>query len=698
MRLIAPTRPRRLIAPVCFLLLLSFVGLAPAGAAAQEPSASSDCVPGQDGCIPSPEQCATGEFNGAWQGGGRTAVCAGGAGQVASYAGGDPSLPCGAVIEANVLVTGSWTAPHRCPRSDVQPKPGGPGSLFEPSVRSRDGMVVSTSQQASDVGAAILRRGGNAMDAAVATAFALGVTRPDMAGIGGGGSLLYRPSRGRVAALDFFPQWPAAVTPENFTPDNELGGFGVMPPYTGRRVVGVPGTVAGLAEAMRRFGSLRLADVIGPAERLAREGIVVNGWLADGYAAGVCPGDVACTDTVAPTMGGTARLRLFPASAETYLVAGALPPPPGHRLVQDDLATSLALIARDGPRAFYRGAIADRIVAEMERPALYPGDEALLTRRDLETYRVRWAAPVSTRYRGKTVYGLPAPSVGGIMTAEILNILEPYRLRSTGHSSADHIHLFAEASKLARADADRYVGDPRFVNVPTSTLVSKEWAAKRRGRISRAEARDATAGEMRGQGPRPDGPPGREPGNTAHISVVDRRGNAASLTFTVGAQFGSAVVAPGTGFALNEVCCGDPGTVNAPIGGRVTRHPVTATIVVDRGQPILVAGAAGGSRIQLGTIWTMLNVLEFGMDLGLAVDVARAQERYCCTLELERWRVSGEVIAELEERGHSIADFGEYAGVYTGVPVRVELAGVDLRSAMRVGAADPRNERGVGVP
>ena len=684
---------RRGYRSTAFVVVILLAVLAPA-AGGVGPATETWCIPGQDGCLPTPEQCATGAYNGVWSGGyqGRLAVCVGGAGHVVQYSGGDANLPCGAVIVADQVVTGSWADPNRCPRADRPAVQGGPGSLFREAVRSKRGVVASASDVASEVGVDVLDAGGNAMDAAVATAFALSVARPDLAGIGGGGGLVYRSADGEAATLDFTPRWPAAVTQENWTPDSPIYGFGAMPPYTGRRVIGVPGTVAGLTMAVDRFGSLPLAQLIAPAEALARDGIVVTPWLADSYTAGVCEAGV-CTFQAAPAFGGVARLRLSPASARTFLVGGMLPYRPGQRLVQPDLAWSLREIAAHGADAFYRGAIADRVVAEMERPAVIPGDEPLLTRADLEAYAVDWKTPLVSTYRGRTILSMPPPSVGGVMTAEVLNIMEGFDVAAMGHSSADYLHLFAEAGKIARIDADAYVADPAFTDVPVDVLTSKEWAAERRAAISMQEARSPAPGDIAGHDANAAAA-SRLPGHTAHISVIDAAGNSASITFTVGAAWGSAVTAAGTGILLNEWCCGDPDTNNAAQGGKFSRHPTTPTIAVDGNTPILVAGAAGGGRIMLSVIMILSNVIDFGMDVGRAVDVARAQSRQCCDLELEEWRVPSAVRAELERRGHTLLAFGEYEGVYAGSYTRAQLAAVDPSSGERSAASDPRNERG----
>jgi gamma-glutamyltranspeptidase/glutathione hydrolase len=271
--------------------------------------------------------------------------------------------------------------------------------------------------------------------------------------------------------------------------------------------------------------------------------------------------------------------------------------------------------------------------------------------------------------------------------------MEGYDVGAMGHSSADHLHLFAEAGKLAWIDAESYVADPSFVDVPVATLNSKEWASERRSTISMTSAGSPEAGTIEGYAAT-GGSRATEPGRTAHISVIDLAGNSASITFSLGTHFGSAVTAAGTGILLNEWCCGNPGTINAPEGGKFSRHPTVPTIVLDGDVPILVTGAAGGSRIMLAVIMIISNVVDFGMDVGRAVDAARAQERQCCDLELEEWRVPMEVRAELERRGHTLIFGGEYEGVYALAPTRAQLVAIDPLTGERLAASDPRNERG----
>jgi gamma-glutamyltranspeptidase/glutathione hydrolase len=348
------------------------------------------------------------------------------------------------------------------------------------------------------------------------------------------------------------------------------------------------------------------------------------------------------------------------------------------------------MIMRDGPDAFYRGPIARLIDAEMRRSrtASLPGGAGLLTYDDLARYRPVWRQPLAIDYRGTTVLGTPPPSAS-MLVMEALQLLEGFDLAGTKHSSADHLHLFAEAQKLATADFEAYAADPAFEDVPSDVLLSEPYAARRRALIDPAQAGAPGPGSVQGSSPGPAGAPAE--GHTLHVSVVDRRGNAVAVTCSIGTGFGSAVVAPGTGFLLNST----NGYFNAdghPNHAEPGKRPATAQtplIVVRDGVPILVAGAAGGGRGPAAVAHAAVNVVDFGMTLGHAVDAARAREPRCCDLFVEQTRIPSLVLEELERRGHSVSPSGEYE-----VGPWVEVAGVDPRTRKAVAAADPRGERG----
>ncbi len=542
------------------------------------------------------------------------------------------------------------------------------GSRFREAVRSGGGVVASESPAASQAGLEVLDSGGNAIDAAVAATFALGVARPQSCGIGGGGFLAYRGADGEVATLDFRETAPAAVRPDTFA------GQGLYKTFTGHTTVGVPGTVAGMQAALSRYGTIELAEAIAPAERLAREGLEVP-------------------ESLSEEMGNNvARLKLFPAASEQFLVGGEEPYPEGSTLVQPELAGTLALIAREGPDAFYWGEISDRIVADMENAGDLPGDDGLMTEEDLASYRPVWREPLVGEYRGREILAVPPPTSGGIAVIEMLNILEGYDLSSAGQSSGDALHLIAEAQKLAFADRGEYVADPDFVEVPTEQLIDKGYAETRREEIDPEKANSYVPGDPGEAGERPAGSDENPKGNTTHLSVIDGSGNAVALTCTIEQSFGSAVVAPGTGILLNNELTdfSEPGTSNEPEPGKRPRSSISPTIVVEDEEPILVVGGAGGARIIMGSLFAVVNTVDFGLDPAEAIDAERLDEQSGTKMNLENERVPPQARAKLISRGHDFKSEKQREGEYADLP-RVQAAGIDPETDDRLAATDPRS-------
>lgn len=541
------------------------------------------------------------------------------------------------------------------------------GSRFREAVSSNGGTVASVSEQAGRVGIRILDGGGNAVDAAIATTLAVGVSRPDLCGIGGGGFLAYRDASGEVATLDFREEAPARITPDAYQ------GAGIYRSFTGHKTVGVPGTVAGMAKAAGRFGSMPFARLVRPARKLAANGVVVTEDLSASIAA------------------NSERLRLFPASARIYLVEGTVPYPPGSTLVQKGYARSLRRIERRGPRAFYRGRIARLIVRDMkENAGGYPGDEGLMRRGDLRRYRAKWRAPLRTDYRGHEVLAVGPPTSGGLLAIEMFNILKNFDVPSFEPFGADRLHYTAEAQKIAWADRDAYVADPDHTNVPTELLASEAYAAERATEIEGDQAKDYEPADRPGPEPAPGyDQPGAH--HTTHVSVVDAEGNAVSVTCTVEFLFGSAVVAPGAGFILNNQLTdfSAPGTANEPEPGKRPRSSTTQLIVSRGGRPVAVLGGAGGPRIPMGVIMTGQNVMDFGLDLAHAIDAERLNEPACCQMTLEDLRIDPATQVELENRGHQIVREGEYGGS----PI-VQAAGVNPATGKQEAVSDPRGEWG----
>jgi gamma-glutamyltranspeptidase/glutathione hydrolase len=542
------------------------------------------------------------------------------------------------------------------------------GTRFHPGVTSRLGVIATESPAAARVGRNALESGGNAVDAAAATVFALNVARPQSCGIGGGGFMLYRSRTGKVSALDFRETAGAAATPTMFA------GPGLHKTFTGHLTVGVPGVVAGMEAALKRYGTRSLAESITPAERLARQGFRVPLSLQG-----------AAEDNAK-------RLVTFPNTAAVWLPGGQ-PIKAGTILRQPELAATLRRIIRGGSRVFYRGSIAQRIVRDMRTPRPATGDAGLLTLTDFAAYRAVWRAPVTGTYRGRTVLGVPPPTSGGVAIQEMLNILEGFDLKAAGQSSALADHLIAEAQKIAFADRGAYLGDPGFVRVPVAGLVSKDYAALRRAEIDPNRAKTFTPGTFaQTSTARAAGAAETNPnGNTTHVSVIDRRGNAVSLTCTIEQEFGSAVMAPGTGFLLNNELTdfGDPGTANAPAPHKRPRSSMSPTIVAQGGRAVLVDGGAGGARIIVGALLQVLDTIDFGLTLPQAVDAERLDNQGGSTINIEDARVAPDQLAALVARGHKLNREGEY-----GPRPRVQLAGVDPRTGLRTAVSDSRSDRG----
>jgi len=496
--------------------------------------------------------------------------------------------------------------------------------------------VVSQDQIASQVGADVLRRGGNAVDAAVATAFALAVTHPAAGNIGGGGFLVFRSAQGEAVAYDFREQAPAAAHAKMFLRD---GKYDFDLHHNHHRSVGVPGTVAGLHLAWKEQGSLPWAELVQPAIQLARDGFVVSAGLARSLKSAL------------PLLAKhPASLAQFTKSGEAYAA--------GDTLIQSDLARSLRRIAGDGPAGFYEGATAALIEREMQAHG------GIITRADLKNYRAVRRTPVRGTYRGCEIISMPPPSSGGVVLVEMLNILEGFDLRGSGPNSATTIHLVSEAMRRAFADRAQFLGDPDFnPDLPVARLTSKEHAAALRKTISPGRATVSSPTTFAWS------PESKE---TTHLSVVDSNRNAVALTYTLEESYGSGIVVPGAGFLLNNEM-GDfnaaPGltTTNGLIGtapnltapGKRMLSSMTPTIVVRDGRLLMVTGSPGGRTIINTVLLTILNVVDFEMGAQAAVDAPRFHHQWLPDRILfERGSFAGEVIQALRQRGHTLTESG----------------------------------------
>jgi gamma-glutamyltranspeptidase/glutathione hydrolase len=534
--------------------------------------------------------------------------------------------------------------------------------------RARNGMVVSQNAIASQVGMEVLLAGGNAVDAAVATAFALAVVHPSAGNLGGGGFLLLRPAGGASGAVyDFREQAPAAATPTMFLKD---GRYSSELHHDSPLAVGVPGTVAGLAMAWKDNGRMPWKDLLQPAIALAREGFMVSDGLARSLR------------EVLP------RMKRYPASIAQFSRQG-VPYETGDLLQQPDLAKTLERIAEKGARGFYEGETADLIAKEMKARG------GLVTREDLRSYTIYRRPPLRGTYRGDEVLTVPPPSAGGVALLQCLNVLEDYDVPGMGFASSRYVHHVAEALRRAFADRWRYLGDPAFVkDIPVERLVSKEYAAGLRKTIreDRASVSSPTTFEWPA-----------ESAETTHFSVVDADRNAVALTFTLEDSYGSKIVVPGAGFLLNN----EMGDFNAGPGltdesglvgtepnlagpGRRMLSSMTPTIVVREGRPYLVTGSPGGRTIPSTVLLVLLNVLDFGMNPQEAIDAPRFNHQWLPdVIQYERYGLSADTREALGARGHRLQEIGSQ-----GV---AEAIRVNAKDGLLEGGCDRRAPDGAAI-
>lgn len=531
-------------------------------------------------------------------------------------------------------------------------------------VMAQQGMVATEQALATQVGLDILKRGGNAIDAGVAVGFALAVVLPNAGNIGGGGFMMIHDAKtNKNIALDFREVAPLAAT-RNMYLDTNGNVIKHRSLYT-HAAVGVPGTVAGLAHALKEHGTMRLADVITPAIKLAEEGFIVS-------------------PTLALTLNAEKdNLGKWPASKAIFFKNNR-PLQAGELLVQKDLAHSLRLIAKQGPAAFYTGDIAKRIAADMQ------AHQGLITAEDLKNYAIVERTPVRGNYRGYDVLSMPPPSSGGAHIVQILNILERYPLKTYGHNSAQTIHVMAEAMKLAYADRAEYLGDPDFVKVPLKGLTSRNYAQTLAKKINPERANTATD-------IKPGQPQAYESDQTTHYSIVDRHGNMVATTYTLNTNFGSTIVAAGTGILLNNQMDDfsvKPGVANAYglIGGDANaiaarKRPLSSmspTFVLKDNKPFLITGTPGGARIITTTLQTILNVIDHDMNVAEALIAPRIHHQWTPDeLRIEKG-ISADTIAILRNKGHTISL----------QPTMGRAQTIQIKNGRFYGYSDPRNPDG----
>lgn len=516
------------------------------------------------------------------------------------------------------------------------------GARILPVVATH-GMVVAQEGEAAKAGVDVLRRGGNAVDAAVAVGFALAVTLPRAGNLGGGGFMLvYLAKEKRSIAIDYRETAPAATTPNVFL--NEAGEVVVARSRESGLAAGVPGTVAGLTLALRKYGSgkFSLAELVAPAARLAREGVRVEDDLADSLPQ------------------AQARLKRWPSSARIFLRPDGSALACGDRLVQTDLGAVIETIGREGERAFYEGPIAEKIVASVRAAG------GQMTFDDLASYRAIERVPLQGTYRGHEIVAMPPPSSGGVHVIELLNILEGFPLGEQGALSAASIHEMAEAMKLAYADRAEYLGDPDHVEVPVTGLISKAYAKRLRGEISASHARPAA--DIKALDPLP-----YESSETTHFSIVDEDGNAVANTYTLNFSYGLGLVAEGTGILLNNELddfAAKPGAPNAYglLGGAANapgprKRPLSSmapAFVFRDGELELVTGSPGGSRIITIVAEIILDMIDFNMNIAEATEAVRVHDQLLPDeLQVERG-LSQDTIRLLDGLGHKVAIHGAW--------------------------------------
>ena len=532
-----------------------------------------------------------------------------------------------------------------------------PVQLLNQEVVAENGIVAAAHPLAAQVGAEILQQGGNAIDAAVATAFTLNVVEPNASGLGGGGFMVIRfADTGETAIIDYREVAPLAATEDMYELDAD-GNVVDNANSRGYRAVAVPGQVAGLFLALEKYGTIDLAKALEKPIEYAEKGFEVSeglsGIIADNFD----------------------KINAFPASAALYLKDG-LPLEAGEILVNTDLANTLRLIAEEGPDVIYNGPIGEAIAADMK------ANGGLITMEDFVAYKPAIREPVVGKYRDYEIVSMSPPSSGGTHIIQILNILEGFDLGTMEHNSAEHIHLMAEAMKRAYADRSKYMADPDFADIPLTGLLSKDYATHLRESIDPEAASSDVS---------PGNPAAYEGASTTHVSIMDKEGNIVSLTQTIECFFGSGVVIPGTGILLNDQMhdfTPRPGTANSVEPGKKPLSSMSPTIVLKDGQPFMTVGSPGGTRIITAVMQIISNIIDFDMGIQEAIEAPRI---HCQGAEIRiEDRIPEEVRTQLEDIGQTVDVRGSYDLHFGGAQ------GVTFKDGKLYGGADPRRD-GVAV-
>ena len=543
-------------------------------------------------------------------------------------------------------------------------------------VAAEHGMVVSAQHLASKVGVDVLQRGGNAVDAAVAVGYALAVVYPAAGNLGGGGFMTVQLADGRKTFLDFREKAPLAATANMYLDKdgNVIKGLST----NGHLAVGVPGTVSGMEYAREKYGTKKRAELIAPSIQLAEKGFALE------------QGDIDMLWT------STADFQKDPVSGAIFLNKGQ-PFQVGQKLVQKDLGKTLRAISQNGTDGFYKGWVGQAIVASSQ------AGKGIITQADLDQYKTRELPPVECDYRGYRVISAPPPSSGGVIICEMLNILEGYPLKDLGFRSAQSVHYQIEAMRHAYVDRNSYLGDPDFVKNPLDRLLDKGYAEKIRAAIDPKKA-----------GVSKDIKPGVAPhegSNTTHYSITDQWGNAVSVTYTLNDWFGAKVTAAKTGVLLNNEMddftskVGVPnmyglvqGEANAIAPGKRPLSSMSPTIVSKDGKPVFVVGTPGGSRIITAVLHTILNVVDYGMNVQEAVDAPRFHQQWLPDVtNVETFALSPDTRKILTDMGHNLGvpqPANHLAAIIVGAPT---LGGKPVGNNRFYGANDPRRNTGLAA-
>lgn len=547
-----------------------------------------------------------------------------------------------------------------CSPSTARPTPATPATTAA-TATAASGMVVSASAIASEAGRNVLAAGGNAVDAAIATGFALAVTYPAAGNIGGGGFMVIRRPDGTATTFDFREMAPKAATPEMFT--DSTGAYSSRIHHSSLRAVGVPGTVAGFALAHQKYGHTEWARLVSPAVTLAADGFDTPPGLARSLKSFV----------------GNAKA--YPASVAAFSKNGVAYEP-GERLRQPDLAATLARIRDEGRDGFYRGETARLLAAEMRRGG------GLITEDDLAGYAAKERAPVRGSYRGYEIISMAPPSSGGVAMIEMLNILEGFDLAAAGHNSPKYVHLVVESMRRAFLDRARYLGDPDFSSAPIARLMSKSYASELRRTIQMDRATPSAPAQIAEAYESPE---------TTHYSVVDASGMAVSVTYTLEAGFGLGAVVPGAGFLLNNEMGdfnGKPGVTdttglvgtdaNLARPGKRMLSSMTPTIIAKDGKLVAVVGSPGGRTIINTVLQVVLNQVDFAMSIQDAVNAPRFHHQWLPDrIGTEKDALPPATVAALEAMGHRVRASGTQGTAHS--------IQIDPRTGRRIGAADPRD-------